>query len=92
MAWPYVLDKLRTVDELLMKLRLNELVFPDVRPIEDAYAYLVILSPSVESFSIWKFLRWLLNVTVTSGTLFLIDRIVIKLSGSGIIDHFISLF
>jgi len=92
MAWPYVLDKLRTVDELLMRIRLNELLFPDVRPIDDAYAYLVILSPSVESFSIWKFLRWLLNLSVTTGTIFLIDRIVLKLSGSGILDHFITLF
>jgi len=92
MAWPYVLDKLRTVDELLMRLRLNELLFPDVRPIEDAPAYLIILSPSVESFSIWKFLRWLLNLSVTTGTIFLIDRIVLKLSGLGILDHFTSLF
>ena len=92
MAWPYVLDKLRTVDELLMRLRLNELLFPDVRPIEDAPAYLVILSPSIESFSIWKFLRWLLNLSVTTGTIFLIDRVVLKLSGSSIMDHFISLF
>jgi len=94
MAWPYVLDKLRLVDELLMKVRLNELLYPDVRPIEemDAMAYLVILSPSVESFSIWKFLRWIFNTAFTSGTIFLLDRIILKLSGSGIIGHFMSLF
>jgi hypothetical protein len=92
MAWPYVLEKLRTVDELLMKVRLNELLFPDVKPIDDAYAYLIVLSPSIESLSIWKLLRWLLNMTVTITTLFLTDRIILKITGSGIIDHILSLF
>lgn len=94
MAWPYVLDKMRTLDDLLMKLRLNEILYPEVKPIEieGAYAYLIILSSSIESLSIWKFLRWLLNTGVTAITLFLIDRIVLKLTHSGIIDHIISLF
>jgi hypothetical protein len=92
MVWPWVLEELKQIDELLMECRLNDIVYPEVKPIEEAPAYLVVLTPSTESFSFWKLLRWTFNTGILAFILFIINRIVIKASGSSLIDLFLSLF
>jgi hypothetical protein len=92
MVWPWVLEELRSIDDLLMECRLNDLVYPEITPIEDAASYLVILTPSTESIDIWKFLRWILNTSIVFFILFIINRITIKASGLSMIDLFLSLF
>ena len=92
MVWPWMLEQLRELDDLLMECRLNDMVYPEVTQIEGAPAYLVILSPQTESFSIWKFLRWLFNLGIVSLTVYLLNRIAIKAFGLGLIDSIISLF
>ncbi len=94
MVWPWMLDQLRELDELLMALRLSDLLYPVVDPIDEsgAMAYRVILSPSTESLSIWKFLRWTLNLGFVTFTTYIINAIVIKFSGSSILDLFLSIF
>jgi hypothetical protein len=91
-VWPWVLGELRSIDDLLMECRLNDLVYPEVSPIPDNPAYLVILSPSTESFSIWKFLRWIFNCIVVGGLFFILNRICVKVFDSSAIDLFLSLF
>lgn len=92
MVWPWMLEQLRELDDILMQIRLNDLVYPEVTKLDDAPAYLVVLSPSTESVSIWKFLRWLFNLSVTGFTLYLINAIILKSSGLSIIGHISSLF
>jgi hypothetical protein len=92
MVWPWVLDELRIIDDLLMECRLNDLVYPEVIPIEGAPSYLIILTPSTESFSIWKFLRWAFNSALVFFILFIINRIALKAFGMSVIDLFLSLF
>ncbi len=92
MVWPWVLDELRSIDDLLMECRLNDLVYPEVLPIEEAPSYLVVLTPSTESFSIWKFLRWGLNTAIIYFILFILNRIALKAFGLSAIDLFLSLF
>ena len=75
-----------------MKRQLSDLLYPEVKPIPDAPAYLIILSSSSDSFSILKFLRWLLNLGFIGTLLFLIQRITFVLSGHSIIDLIKSLF
>lgn len=91
MVWPWVLEQLREIDELLMSVRLNELVYPQVDPIPDTPAYLIVLSPSLESLSIWKFLRWLLNLGFVSLFLFLMNALIGKIFGITAINFIISL-
>jgi hypothetical protein len=94
MVWPWVLDQLREIDDLMIECQLSDLVYPEITPIEaeDSAAYLVILTPSTESLSIWKLLRWLANTGLTVFTLFIINQIILKITGSGLIDLFLSLF
>jgi hypothetical protein len=92
MVWPWMLEQLRELDEILMSVRLNDLVYPEVTRLEDAPAYLVVLTPSVESISIWKFLRWLFNLGVTIFTLYLVNAIIAKTTGNTIIGHLMSIF
>lgn len=92
MVWPWVLDELRVLDDLLMECRLNDLVYPEVSPVEDAPAYLVVLTPSTESFSIWKFIRWIFNSSIIFFILFILNRIAFKAFGLSVIDLFLSLF
>jgi hypothetical protein len=92
MVWPWVLEQLRDIDELLMSVRLNDLVYPQVDPIPDTPSYLVVLSPSAESLSIWKFLRWILNLGFVSLFLFIINSLIGKIFGITAINFLISLF
>ncbi len=91
-AWPWMLEQLRELDELLMTLRLNELVYPDVTRLEGQPAYLVILSPSSDSISLWKFISWLFRCGLVSVSLFLINKLIIKFVGESIINSLIALF
>jgi hypothetical protein len=92
MVWPWVLEELRAIDELLMECRLNDLVYPEVEPYPGAPAYVVKLTPSTDSFSIWKGLRWLFNSALVYFILFILNRIALKAFGLSAIDLFLSLF
>lgn len=92
MVWPWMLEQLRELDDILMKLRLNDLLYPEVKPIEDSPAYLVVLTPSTDSISITKFLRWILNISFVFGILYLSNSFCRKQTGISIIEFLISLF
>jgi hypothetical protein len=91
-AWPWMLEQLRELDELLMTLRLNELVYPDVSRIDGQPAYLVVLSPSSDSVSISRFIGWLFRCSLVAGSIFLLNKLCIKFAGDSIINYAISLF
>ena len=91
-VWPWMVEQLRELDIILMERNLNELVFPEVTRIEDAPAYLVILTPSTESLQLTKFLGWIFRVGFATLTLVLINKICLKAFGLSIIDSLISLF
>lgn len=91
-TYPWMLEQLRELDTLLLKCRLNELVFPEVKPLDYAPAYLVILTPSTESLSIWKFFGWLLNVGMWSFIFILLDKIFYRFVDQHIIEALINLF
>lgn len=92
MIWPWMLEQLRDVDDLLMRVRLNELVFPEVTRLPDYPSYLVVLTPSTESFRLGKLLRWLFNVGCVYFLFYIINILVVKYTGSTIIHLIKSLF
>ena len=92
MVWPWMLEQLRELDDLLMSLRLNDLVYPEVTQIEGTSSYLVVLSPSTDSLSIWKFLRWLLNVSFVTLFIYILNSISHKFLGHSIVSFLIDLF
>ena len=92
MVWPWMLEQLRELDDLLMGLRLNDVLYPEVKPIPGSPAYLVVLSPSTDSMSIWKFLRWIFNLTFVGFSIYVINSIITKIAGTSIMDFISSLF
>jgi hypothetical protein len=91
-VWPWMVEQLRELDMLLLQRQLSDLVYPIVERIPDAPAYLVVLTPSTESLSWTKGLRWLWNLGLVTVSLILINKIVIKFAGHSIIDLIISIF
>jgi hypothetical protein len=91
-VWPWVLDQLREIDELLLSCRLNDIVYPEVTRIEEYPAYLVVLTPSIESLDWSKFFGWIFNTIFTFSFLFLSNKIVTKITNKSVIDYIISLF
>ena len=87
-----MVEQLRELDMLLLQRQLSDLLYPIVERIEDAPAYLVVLSPSTDSLSMWKFLRWIWNCLVVFGSIFIINKILIKITGQSIISYIKSLF
>ena len=92
MVWPWMLEQLRELDDLLMGLRLNDVLYPEVKNIEGSPAYLVVLTPSTDSLSIWKFLRWIFNISFVCFSAFVINSLTRKFAGTSIIDFISSLF
>lgn len=91
-VWPWVLEEINQINELLIECRLNDVLYPEIIPHETEPAYIVILTPSTESLSIWKFLRWIFNISAITFVLFIINRITFKSTGLSAIDLFLSLF
>jgi hypothetical protein len=77
---------------LLLQRQLSDLVYPIVERIPDAPAYLVVLTPSTESLSWSKGLRWIWNLGMVTLTLFLINKIVLKTMGQSLITLILSVF
>ena len=92
MVWPWMLEQLRELDDLLMELRLNDLVYPEVTPIDGSPAYLVVLSPSTDSLSFRKFFRWLFNCGIFTLSLVFINAMIAKFFGTSAIGFITSLF
>jgi hypothetical protein len=91
-VWPWMVEQLRELDMLLLQRQLSDLVYPEVTRIEDAPAYLVVLSPSTESLSIYKGLRWLFNLGLVTLSLVIINKLVLKFTGQSLITLILSLF
>lgn len=92
MVWPWMLEQLRELDELLMELRLNDLVYPDVSPYPGSPAYVVKLVSSRESLSFGKFFRWILNCGFVTLAIYLINAISGRIFSQSIYEFLISLF
>ena len=86
-VWPWVVEQLRLVDELLIKIRLNELLYPDINRIPNTNAYLMVLTPSTESISIWKLFLWLINIGLVVVLSLFINGIFFKIMNESIYSY-----
>jgi hypothetical protein len=53
---PYVLSQLRKYDEVLLKLQLSDVLYPEFEKIPGEEAYLLVLTPEVEYLNTWRFI------------------------------------
>jgi hypothetical protein len=91
-VWPWMVEQLRELDAILLRRQLSDLLYPVVERIDDAPAYLVILTPSTESLSWSKGLRWIFNCGISFITLAIVNALCQKLFGHSIINFIQSLF
>lgn len=65
---PYVLGQLRKYDEVLLRLQLSDILFPEFEKIPNEDAYILILTPEIEYLSVFRFLLnlalWIVILTV----------------------------
>lgn len=52
---PYVLSQLRKYDEVLLRLQLSDILYPEFEKIPGEDAYLLVLTPEVEYLNTWRF-------------------------------------
>lgn len=53
----YILEESKPINEYLTKLNLQEIVFPEIRPVDESISYLVVYSPYFQRLS-WKWILW----------------------------------
>jgi len=92
MVWPWVVEQLREVDDLLIERQLSDLLFPDIKRIPNASAYLVILASSTESLSLSKFLYWIWNLSFSAGFIYVVNQIIYNSFNFSFIQYLINLF
>lgn len=66
---PYVLGQLRKYDEVLLRLQLSDVLFPEFEKIPGEDAYLLVLTPEREYLT-W--LRFLINVGIWAAIFFVL--------------------
>jgi hypothetical protein len=91
-VWPWVLEQLREIDDLLLEIRLNDMLYPEVEQHPDAPAYVVKLVPPSDSISIWKFLSWIRNIAFVSLSILIINKVLVKYAGISIVKFILDLF
>jgi hypothetical protein len=64
---PYVLGQLRKYDEVLLKLQLSDVLFPEFEKIPGEDAYLLVLTPEIEELD-W--IKFILNLALWIGIYF----------------------
>ena len=91
----YLIDELRKVEELTLRLGISEILYPEyniITDVPDSFAYLLTLETDKDSLSIWQFLLWLFKLGLWTIIILTINAIVINLSGNSIIGWITSLF
>lgn len=53
----YILEESKPINEYLTKLNLQEIVFPEIRPVDESISYLIVYSPYFQRLS-WKWILW----------------------------------
>jgi len=93
MRHPYVVDQLSQINFLLMEMRLNDMVYPEVIEISGSFSYLVILTPFKGEYLNWvRCLGWAFRACIWFAACFIMERLSLKFTGNGILHHIKSIF
>ena len=80
---PYVLERLRYYDEIIMKMGLTEIIFPEFEPIPNEDAYLLVLAGPREYLD---FLKIIWNILLYSGIFIIVKFFYNYSDAAGWID------
>jgi hypothetical protein len=91
----FLIEELRKVEELFLRLGISEIIYPEFTRINDipnSYAYLLVLETNKDMFSLWPLLGWFLKMGIWTILLTLTNTLIINLTGAGVIDWILSIF
>ena len=90
-----LIDELRKVEALTLRLGISEILYPEftlITDIPDSFAYVLTLETDKDSLSWMKGLGWLFKMVIWAFIIILINAIVIKTSGNSIIGWISTIF
>jgi len=91
----FLIDQLRKVESLTLRLGISEILYPEftlITDIPDSFAYVLTLETDKDSLSWMKGLGWLFKMGIWFFIMFLINAIVMKTSGNSIIGWISTIF
>jgi hypothetical protein len=74
----YVLQQITKYGNVMMKIGLADVVYPEIEQIKDSAAYLVILWPVFDKFQLFTILGSLIRTTVQTGIFYFIYRLIMN--------------
>tara|TARA_R110000765_G_scaffold136168_1_gene235283 strand:+ start:58 stop:585 length:528 start_codon:yes stop_codon:yes gene_type:complete len=90
----FLIDQLRKIDEFTVSLGISEILYPEyniITDVPDSFAYLLTLETDKESLTIWKFLGWILKLSIWTIIYLAINSIIFNTTGNSIIGWISSL-
>jgi hypothetical protein len=91
----YLIDQLRKIEDFTLRLGISEILYPEyniITDVPDSFAYLLTLETDKESLTIWKFIGWLIKLSIWTIFILAINSIIFSITGDSIIGWISSLF
>lgn len=86
----YVLQQITKYGNIMLKIGLADIVYPEIEPIKESKAYLVILWPVFDKFQLFTILGSLIRTTIQTGLLYFIYRLTMNYVDLNVISQFIT--
>ena len=74
----YVLQQITKYGDVMLKIGLADVVYPEIEKVPGSTSYLVVLWPVFEDFNLWKILGNIIRTSVIGFGLYLLVRLVLN--------------
>lgn len=74
----YVLQQITKYGDVMVKIGLADVVYPEIERVPGSTSYLVVLWPVFEDFNLWKILGNIIRTSVIGFGLYLLVRLVVN--------------
>jgi len=74
----YVLQQVTKYGDVMTKLRLSDIVYPELEKVPGAASYLIVLWPVFEDFNLWKILGNIIKTSVISFVLYFLVKLILN--------------
>jgi len=74
----YVLQQITKYGDVMLKIGLADVVYPEIEKVPNSSSYLVVLWPVFEDFNIWKILGNIIRTSIIGFGLYLLVRLVLN--------------
>ena len=74
----YVLQQITKYGDVMLKIGLADVVYPEIEKVPGSTSYLVVLWPVFEDFNIWKILGNIIRTSIIGIGLYLLVRLIVN--------------